>query len=225
MSENELARDSDDDREEPGELRSTPAAEPKTDPDALTVGEIVRMENSADPTETKRAREIWQQQMGPALEALASIGNRVTREVAGPLLHTFSSQLKVDELLKASLLTDAITPQFDIPAFQVPGYALDTSIIADVSATQGAREARRDQAASAAVDTAETVRELVEVSREQHRQLTAVTEALATLAVQGDTAQKAGRRQFRAGFLVGIATLIVAAATLWFSWQMWLAAS
>lgn len=206
-----------------GELASTPAGEWRTDPDALTLDELIRMEESDDPAEQERAREIWREQMGPAMEKLTSLSSEIVKSASGPLQEAFASQLRVGDLLKSTGLVEGMRPRFDIPHVEMP--TIDTSYLDEIAEASAERFEREERAASASVETAETVRELVAVSRAQHEQLGAVTAVLVQLVEQGADAARSERHHFWAGVLVGAATLIVAAATLFLTWQMWLGGS
>lgn len=178
------------------------------------------MEESDDPVEQERARAIWREQMGPAMEKLTSLSSEIVKGASGPLQEAFASQLKVGNLLESTGLAEAIRPRFEIPHVEFP--TIDTSSLDEIAEASAERFEREERAASASVETAATVRELVAVSRAQHEQLSAVTAVLVQLVDQGDDAARSDRHHFWAGVLVGAATLIVTAATLFLTWQMWL---
>lgn len=205
------------------EREAMPVSDWKTDPGALTLDYLIRMEESDDPAEQERAREIWHEQMGPAMEKLTSLSSGMLKRATGPLQEAVASQLRVGDLLKSTGLAEAMRPRFDIPQIEVPTF--DTSYLDEIAEATAERFAQEERAAAASVETAETVRELVAVSQAQHEQLGAVTAVLVQLVEQGADAARSERRHFWAGVLVGAATLIVAAATLLFTWQMWLNAS
>lgn len=205
------------------ELAPTPASEWKTNADALTLDDLIRMEESDDPAEQEREREIWREQMGPAMAKFTSLSSELVKRATGPLQEAFASQLRVGDLLQSTGLAEAIRPRFDVPSIKMPTF--DTSYLDEIAEASAERFAREERAAEASVEMADTVRELVVVSRAQHEQLGAVTAVLVQLVDQGADAARSDRRHFWAGVLVGAATLIVAAATLWFTWHMWLGRS
>jgi hypothetical protein len=167
--------------------------------------------------------------MGPVAEQLAGqleqINKRVGSQIAGPLQEAVARQARIGEMLNSSVLNavrsidwpEINTRQLD----QVQAPVLDTSLLDDLAAREGERRVRQDKAAVAAVQTVDAIQELVSVSRAQHDQFGAVTAALFVLADQGKAAALDGKRQFRWGVVVGAATLIVAAATLWVTILVW----